>query len=103
MTLFVCLYGNSYPMLYSSLGNKLFDANNKFEKIKSIGCLTRLIDDYQNKSYLILQDGRMFEISTNLTASQRKHYLDMLRHLDEYYNYIIGALQQELLNSIYYN
>lgn len=99
-TLVISLFGDSYPRLYSLLGDTLFDANSKLEQFKSIDSLTSKIETYQSKSSLILKQGLELESNESFTTAEKKKYLSSLRKLDSSYKNLIGALQQELLSSI---
>lgn len=98
--LFASLWGQNHPNLYPSLGNKLFDANAKFEAFLNYETLAEKVRSYNADSKSLREQGLSLESKGDITSDERNKYLASLRVLENDYITIIHDLQQMLLDSI---
>ncbi|MDD2830216.1 MAG: DUF1566 domain-containing protein [Sulfuricurvum sp.] len=97
------LFAQSTPTLYSLLGDKLYDANSKFETFAEDKTLEPKITLYTSKSESVLQQGLYMEAKETITLEEKDAYLKSLRSLEKEYVEIIRLLQVMVLKSIHNN
>lgn len=97
---FISLFAQNNPSLYSSFGNKLYDANSQFNIFTNHELLSSQIRSYQLKCDTLRNIGFELESKANITDTERNNYLVSLRALEENYTSIIHKLQNLLLKSI---
>lgn len=97
---FISLFAQSTPHLFSSLGNKLYNANTQFNIFTDYTPLSNQIHSYQVQCDTLRENGFELESKANITDTERDNYLTSLRLLEENYIHIVRKLQHLLLKSI---
>lgn len=97
---FISLFAQNNPTLYSSFGNKLYDANIQFTQFSNHELLSNNIHSYQLQCDKLRESAFKLESKTNIIDTERNDYLVSLRALEEIYMRIIQKLQHMLLKSI---
>ncbi|AFV97225.1 MULTISPECIES: hypothetical protein [unclassified Sulfuricurvum] len=99
-TLTTFLLAQNNPTLYSLLGNKLYDANSKFETFVHYEILKDKIFAYSVQSKSLREQGLSLESKGNISANEYNEYLSSLRLLENKYIGIVHLLHQMMLSSI---
>jgi hypothetical protein len=97
------LLAQTTPTLYSLLGDKLYDANSKFEAFTDNEALQAKISLYNTDCEVVLQQGLYMEAKQTILLDEQNAYLKSLRSLEKEYVEIIQILQNMVLKSIHNN
>ena len=94
------LMAQEYPTIYASLGDKLFKAPMKFQKLQYNDILKRDIKIYIDYEAKVYAQGISLDEDSHTTAKQKQVYLTSLRALSKQYDKIVRLLQSVYLQAM---